>query len=357
MPSERAARRRALVPRARRTDSPPVLLVSGLLADRASRRLGPRARRNRSRRFSLRAPQARPASTWSATAAPPHASGYGYAGEPPGAGDEPVPPPARRQPRRLVPVGRRGARPRARRGPADPALDRLRGLPLVPRDGARVVRGRRDRRADERAVRQRQGRPRGAARPRRALHGRRRRADRSRRLADDRVPHARRRAVLRRHVLPAGAPARSAELPADPRRGRRGVPRTARTGRRERPHSSSRRSATRRGGARRRASRSPTRFSARPCGRCADLRPGAAAASEARRSSRRPRRSSSCCAEASSRWSTRDARRDGRGRHVRPRRRRLPSLLGRRAAGSCRTSRRCSTTTRCSSPPTSTAGS
>ena len=51
---------------------------------------------------------------------------------------------------------------RARGGQAGPALDRLRGLPLVPRDGARVVRGPRDRRGDERALRQRQGRPRGA---------------------------------------------------------------------------------------------------------------------------------------------------------------------------------------------------
>ena len=38
------------------------------------------------------------------------------------------------------------------RGQADPALGRLLGLPLVPRDGARVVRGRRRRRGDERAA-------------------------------------------------------------------------------------------------------------------------------------------------------------------------------------------------------------
>ena len=60
--------------------------------------------------------------------------------------DEPVPAPARRQPGRLVPVGRGGVRARARRGQADLALDRLLGLPLVPRDGARVVRRSRDRR-------------------------------------------------------------------------------------------------------------------------------------------------------------------------------------------------------------------
>ena len=34
-----------------------------------------------------------------------------------------------------------------------------------------------------------------------------------RRLAADRLPHARGRAVLRRHLLPAGAAARAAELP------------------------------------------------------------------------------------------------------------------------------------------------
>ena len=81
------------------------------------------------------------------------------------------------QPGRLVPVGRRGVRARARRGQADPALGRLRGVPLVPRDGARVLRGRGDGAAHERALRQHQGRPRGAARRRLGLHGRGRRAD------------------------------------------------------------------------------------------------------------------------------------------------------------------------------------
>ena len=58
--------------------------------------------------------------------------------------------------------------------------------------------------ADERAVRQRQGRPRGAARRRRRLHGRGAGDDRARRLADDGVHDARPRAVLRRHLLPEG---------------------------------------------------------------------------------------------------------------------------------------------------------
>ena len=62
--------------------------------------------------------------------------------EPPRRRDEPVPAPARPQPGRLVPVGRRRARPGEAARPADLPLDRLRGLPLVPRHGARVVRGR-----------------------------------------------------------------------------------------------------------------------------------------------------------------------------------------------------------------------
>ena len=79
-----------------------------------------------------------------------------------------------------------------------------------------------------------QGRPRGAARRRRDLHGRRAGDDRPRRLADERLPHARRRAVLRRHVLPRREPrtgcrrsrevlTRIAELwESGPRRGPRG---------------------------------------------------------------------------------------------------------------------------------------
>ena len=56
---------------------------------------------------------------------------------------------------------------------------------------------------DERALRQHQGRPRGAARPRPDLHDGRAGADRARRLADVGVPDARPAAVLRRHLLPA----------------------------------------------------------------------------------------------------------------------------------------------------------
>ena len=60
------------------------------------------------------------------------------------------------------------------------------------------------------ALRVREGRPRGAPGRRRDLHGRRPGHDRPGRLAAERVPHARGRAVLRRHLLPARAAARAA---------------------------------------------------------------------------------------------------------------------------------------------------
>ena len=95
----------------------------------------------------------------------------------------------------------------ARRGQAHPAVDRLLGLPLVPRHGARVVRGRGHRGAHERAVREREGGPRGTPRPRPHLPDRAPDAHAARRrLAAHHVPLAARPpAVLRRHVFPARA--------------------------------------------------------------------------------------------------------------------------------------------------------
>src|SRR3954451_322522 len=146
-----------------------------------------------------------------------------------------VPAPAPGEPRRLAALGRRGAAPGARPRPPAARLDRLQRVPLVPRDGARVLRGSRDRRADERALRVRQGRPRGAARRRRGLHGGRAGDDRPGRLAAQRLLHPRAGAVLRRDVLPARAPPRDAELaPGADGRGRgvddaaRGDPRALR---------------------------------------------------------------------------------------------------------------------------------
>src|SRR5206468_761803 len=87
-------------------------------------------------------------------------------GEPSREPDFPVPPAARREPGGLVPVGPGGARARAARRQADPALGRLLGLPLVPRHGARELRGPGSGGGDEPAFRQRQGGPRRATGPR-----------------------------------------------------------------------------------------------------------------------------------------------------------------------------------------------
>ena len=251
--------------------------------------------------------------------------------EPPRRGDQPVPAPARRQPGRLVPLGRRGADPRAGGGPADPALDRLRRLPLVPRDGARVLRGRVDRGCDERALRQRQGRPRGAPRPRRCLHGSGGCPVGPRRLADDRLPDACGRAFLRRHVLPARAAARDAQLPSGARLDRGGVARPSR-------RRLARRGATGRGGA--------------PFGRAATVaRPAHGVRARRRRAqpgrdlrarlrglgegAQVPERSHARVPAppgrgGGSRDGGEDAGRHGRRRDVRPARRWLPPLLGRR---------------------------
>ena len=57
-----------------------------------------------------------------------------------------------------------------------------------------------------------QGRSRGAARHRRRVHGCGPAHDRERRLAAERVPHARAPTVLRRHLLPAGGSRRPARV-------------------------------------------------------------------------------------------------------------------------------------------------
>ncbi len=73
------------------------------------------------------------------------AQGRGSAGQPPGPGDEPVPAPARPQPRGLVSLGPRGVCQGQGREEADLPVDRLQLVLLVPRHGARELRGRRDR--------------------------------------------------------------------------------------------------------------------------------------------------------------------------------------------------------------------
>ncbi len=140
-------------------------------------------------------------------------AGWRYA-EPTGSRDVPLPAPARGQPRRLVAVVGRGLRGGTQERQTGSAQRRLQQLSLVSRDGPRVLRGPGDRRLPQRPLRQRQGRPRGTPRRGRRLHGGRPGGHRPGRLAHDGVPHAGRRAVLLRHLLPAGSPAGHAVLPA-----------------------------------------------------------------------------------------------------------------------------------------------
>ena len=101
-------------------------------------------------------------------------------------------------------TGTRGARRRSERarttGEAHLPLGGLRRVPLVPRHGARVLRGRGHREDPERRLRVREGRPRGAARPRPRLHDGGPGDLGARRLADDRAAHARRAPVPRADV-------------------------------------------------------------------------------------------------------------------------------------------------------------
>ena len=242
----------------------------------------------------------------------------------------------------------------ARERPADPPLRRLLRLPLVPRHGARVLRGPGDGAPDERALRQRQGRPRGAPGRGRALHGRGAAADRPRRLADDGLPHPGRASPST--AAPTSRPSRGTGCRPSRRCWRRssdGVPRAARRGgARARPQlrgaasSRARRcaappAAARRGASRagRRAARAALRRAARRLRRRAQVpaadgpgvpapRRGAAAAGR--------RRSPCVRAHARRRW--------------RPAASTTTSAAASTAtawtrAGSCRTSRRCSTTT------------
>ena len=85
-----------------------------------------------------------------------------------------------------------------------------------------------DRAVDERELRLDQSRSRGASRPRSDLHGRGSAPDRARRMAADRVPDARRRAVLRRHLLSARGSPGDARLSARADGDRRRVSNAAR---------------------------------------------------------------------------------------------------------------------------------
>ena len=86
-------------------------------------------------------------------------------------------------------------------------------LPLVPRHGPRVLRGRGHRGGDERPLRQRQGGPGGAAGPGPDLPGGGAAPRRGRRLAAHRLSHPGAAALLRGDVLPSGPAARPAGVP------------------------------------------------------------------------------------------------------------------------------------------------
>ncbi len=125
------------------------------------------------------------------------------------------------QPGRLVPLGRRGLRPGQGGGQAHPALRRLLGLPLVPRHGPRVLRGRGHRRGHERLFVNikvdREERPDVDAVYMEAVQA----IDRQGGWPMTVFLTARRPPVLRRHLLPPG-PLRRAAPP-----GGRGVDRAA----------------------------------------------------------------------------------------------------------------------------------
>ena len=278
--------------------------------------------------------------------------------------NQPLPPAARRTtPSTGIPGGGSPARGKGIRQ-ADPALRRLLRLPLVPRDGPRVLRGPGSGEGDERALREREGRPRGAPRHRPDLPGRAADAHAARRrLAAHDVPHRRPGAVLRGHVLPEGGALRPAGL-RRPHAARARLPRRAarrhrgaerRTGRGPRAHAAARRGAMRR---------------TSPSGRCARPSPSTRARFDRERGGfgagaqvpapRRDRGLPSPLRE--------DRRRAARSRW-RPRRsRRWPRAASstswaaasrataRTTTGPSRTSRRCSTTTASSSASTPTRG-
>ena len=190
----------------------------------------------------------------------------------------------------------------------------------------------------ERAVRQHQGRPRGAARHRRHLHARAARAGRAGRLAADHVPRQRGAPVLGRHLLPA-----------EPRYGRPGFRAGAARGRRASTARSATRSPTTPAcwSTRSKRAREAGNGHARDRGRGARRphaphgqrgRSASTAGCRARRSSRSGA-SSGCCGAAPSATATRPPGTPSTltldqhlpGRHLRPPRRRLRALLGRRA--------------------------
>ena len=193
--------------------------------------------------------------------------------------------------------------------------------------------------------------------------------DRRRRLADERLPDARRPAVLRRHLLPGRRRAtgcrRSAQVLEGVDRAWREQRARGRGGRRGALVDAARRQDQTRPAAAADDATARTLLDAATVGasrRCVRRRRTAAGAARPKfpqpmtiefllaRGSRRPATRAALADGAA------HARRDGRRRDPRPARRRLPPLRDRRRSGSSRTSSRCSTTTPSSPGSTSTPG-
>ena len=185
-----------------------------------------------------------------------------------------------------------------------------------------------------------QGRPRGAARRRPRLHDVRPVDHGFRRLADDRVPHAGAEAVLRRHLLPAAVEVGPAGLhgPAGGDRARldRTIGRASTSRRRNCSTGSSRSPAPTAGRRPNRPSPVPTRWPKRWSStrwRSIAEHGGFGESPKFPRPSELLfllREHARTGAAAAADDGDRDAARDGARRHARSRRRRLPSLFGRR---------------------------
>ena len=185
--------------------------------------------------------------------------------------------------------------------------------------------------ADEPPVRAGQARPRGAARPRRDLHGGVPGDDRLGRLAAQRLPDPRAGAVLRGHVLPARAARRHADAGAACSRPspRPGTPSATRSAPAPGASCSGWRAA--RCSSRATTRSTPTASSTPPSSGCAPATTARTAASAARPSSRPSDALEFLLRRGETYVADEHAAQDGRGRHVRPGRRRLRALLGRRA--------------------------
>ena len=229
-------------------------------------------------------------------------------------------------------MGRGGPAQSEGGGQADLPLDRVRGVPLVPRHGTGVVRGPGDRGAPHRAVHRGQSGPRGEARPGRRLHERGAGDDRLRGLAALGVPHPRTEAVLRGHLLPSRAQMGNAVVPGSHRRRRRRLAEPPRRNRRRRRNprgavgggrGAGPRRPRRRGGRRRRArdAGGPVRSALGRLRRGAEVPDPVAPLLPDRQGAARP---------GGARSPRRHARRDGGRRHLRLARRRVPPLLRRR---------------------------